>query len=161
MTVTITGTNDGPVIVAQDLAGAVTEQGAPSGNLTDSGVISFSDVDLTDVHLVSAAGTPVGATLGTPGRGQECRHHGERQRRPADLDLHGGRFRRRISRRRPDRVESFTISLDDQHGGIVTRQVDVTITGTNDAPILSAAAADRRGDRAGVRRPAIWPAAAA
>ena len=54
VTVTITGTNDAPVIVAQDLIGAVTEQGTPSGNLTDSGVISFSDVDLTDVHLVSA-----------------------------------------------------------------------------------------------------------
>ena len=39
------------------------------------------------------------------------------------------------------RVESFTVSLDDGHGGTVTKQVDVTITGTNDTPILSAAAA--------------------
>ena len=39
------------------------------------------------------------------------------------------------------RVESFTISLDDGHGGVVTKQVDVTITGTNDAPILAAAVA--------------------
>ena len=50
---------------AQDLAGTVTEQVTPAGNLSDSGVISFSDVDLSDVHLVSATGTPVGATLGT------------------------------------------------------------------------------------------------
>src|SRR5947209_4501361 len=63
--VTITGTNDFPVITAQDLVGAVTEQVTPAGNLSDSGAITFSDVDLTDVHLVSAAGTPVGTTLGS------------------------------------------------------------------------------------------------
>ena len=34
------------------------------------------------------------------------------------------------------RVESFTMTLDDGHGGIVSKQVNVTITGTNDAPIL-------------------------
>src|SRR5262249_13702750 len=63
--VTITGTNDAPVITAQDLIGSVTEQVSPAGNLTDSGLITFSDVDLTDVHLVSATGTPVGSTLGS------------------------------------------------------------------------------------------------
>src|SRR5204863_446986 len=35
VTVTITGTNDAPVIAAQDLTGAVTEQVTPDGNLTD------------------------------------------------------------------------------------------------------------------------------
>src|SRR5258708_9206456 len=63
--VTITGTNDAPVITAQDLVGAVTEQVTPAGNLSDSGAITFSDVDLTDVHLVSASGTPVGSVLGS------------------------------------------------------------------------------------------------
>jgi len=61
--VTITGTNDAPVITAEDLIGAVTEQVTPAGNLTNSGVISFTDVDLTDVHLVSATGTPVTVVL--------------------------------------------------------------------------------------------------
>jgi VCBS repeat-containing protein len=31
------------------------------------------------------------------------------------------------------KVESFTLSLNDQHGATITRQVDVTITGTNPA----------------------------
>src|SRR6202008_2535590 len=62
--VTITGTNDAPVITAQDLIGAVTEQVTPAGNLSDSGTIAFSDVDLSDVHLVSATGTPIGSFLG-------------------------------------------------------------------------------------------------
>ncbi len=63
--VTITGTNDAPVIGVQDLVGAVTELVTPVGNLTDSGTIAFSDVDLNDVHLVSPTGTAVGSVLGT------------------------------------------------------------------------------------------------
>ncbi len=51
--VTITGTNDAPVVAATDVTGAVTEQVTPAGNLTDSGTIAFTDVDLTDVHSIS------------------------------------------------------------------------------------------------------------
>ena len=53
------------MIVVEDLVGAVTEQVTPTGNITDSGTITFSDVDLTDVHLVSANGVAVGSVLGT------------------------------------------------------------------------------------------------
>ena len=56
--VTITGTNDAPVITATDLIGAVTEQVTPAGNLTDSGTITFTDVDLTDVHRFRPTGHP-------------------------------------------------------------------------------------------------------
>src|SRR5947208_2534697 len=66
--VTITGTNDAPVISVEDLVGAVTEQVTPAGNLTSSGTISFSDVDLTDVHLVFATGSAVGSLLSFPTR---------------------------------------------------------------------------------------------
>src|SRR5260221_617369 len=63
--VTITGTNDAPVITAQDLVGAVTEQVTPAGNLSDSGAIPLNDMHLTDAHLVIAIGTPVGSVLGS------------------------------------------------------------------------------------------------
>src|SRR2546423_1030065 len=63
--VTITGTNDIPIITAEDLVGAVTEQITPAGNLSDSGKISFIHVVLNDVHLVFATGTPIGTTLGS------------------------------------------------------------------------------------------------
>ena len=58
--VTITGTNDAPVITAQDLVGRSPSM-TPAGNLTDSGTITFTDVDLTDVHLVSPTGTRLAA----------------------------------------------------------------------------------------------------
>src|SRR5262249_47566663 len=57
VTITITGTNDVPVIGVAQLTGSVTEdvQGHETGSETTSGTIAFTDADLTDVHLVSAA----------------------------------------------------------------------------------------------------------
>ncbi len=43
---------------------AVTEAITPVGNLTDTGTIAFTDVDLTDVHSISAV-TPSAGALGT------------------------------------------------------------------------------------------------
>ena len=51
VTVTLVGTNDTPTITTEDVVGAVTEMVTPSGNLSDSGIISFADLDLIDVHL--------------------------------------------------------------------------------------------------------------
>ncbi len=36
------------------------------------------------------------------------------------------------------KLETFTITLDDGHGGTVSQTIEVTITGTNDAPVLTA-----------------------
>ena len=63
VTVTITGTNDAPVVAATDVSGAVTELVTPARQLTDTGTIGFTDVDLSDVHSVSAV-TPSGGALG-------------------------------------------------------------------------------------------------
>ena len=40
------------------------------------------------------------------------------------------------------KVESFNITLNDQSGGTITKQIDVTITGTNDAPTVTTVLAD-------------------
>ena len=50
--VTITGTNDNPVVATADVTSAVTEQVTPVGNLTDGGTIALADVDLTDTHQI-------------------------------------------------------------------------------------------------------------
>jgi len=36
------------------------------------------------------------------------------------------------------KVESFTITSTNGNGGLITKQIDVTITGTNDAPVITA-----------------------
>src|SRR6202008_3503288 len=64
VSVTVTGTNDAPVVAVVDVTGAVTEQVTPAGNLTDSGTIAFTDVDLTDTHSIGAV-TPSAGALGS------------------------------------------------------------------------------------------------
>ncbi|MBW8828514.1 MAG: VCBS domain-containing protein, partial [Burkholderiales bacterium] len=137
--VTITGTNDAPVITAQDLVGAVTELTTPSGTatLSDSGSISFTDVDLIDTHLVSAAGTPVGTTLGTLSAVRDHDTTGTGTGGALTWTYTVADAAVQYLAKNETKVESFTITLNDQNGSIITRQIDVTITGTNDAPVLS------------------------
>ena len=98
---TITGTNDAPVITAEDLTGAVTELVTPVGNLTDTGTIAFTDVDLTDVHLVSANGTPVG-TRWAALTAVKTPTPRARAWAAAHLELHGRRLCGRVPGQGPD-----------------------------------------------------------
>jgi VCBS repeat-containing protein len=135
--VTITGSNDKPIITTADLSGAVTEQVMPVGGLTDSGSIAFTDLDLTDVHLVSINDTSVASNLGaltatlvtdttSTGAGGELLWNYA----VADSVVE-------YLAKDETRVESFTITLDDRNGGVTTKQIDVTITGSNDAPVVA------------------------
>src|SRR5262249_8817326 len=66
VTITVTGSNDAPVITSTAETGAVTEDTNVdnSGNLNAGGTITFTDVDLTDKHTVTF--TPDGSGyLGT------------------------------------------------------------------------------------------------
>ena len=67
--VTITGKNDAPTITVEDLVGGVKEvadNAATEGSamLSDTGTISFADVDLSDGHTITAIGNPAIATAG-------------------------------------------------------------------------------------------------
>ena len=125
--VTITGTNDVPVLANSDVTGAVTELLTPTGNLTDSGSIAFTDVDLTDTHTVSVApnGTPLGGlTASVSGNTINWTYNVA----ASTVEyLAAGQTK----------VEQFTVTLNDGNGGVVDRVIEVTITGTNDAPIAS------------------------
>ncbi len=48
------------------------------------------------------------------------------------------------------KVEHFTITLDDGNGSTIDRTIDVTITGTNDVPVVAAVLANS--DSAGAAR---------
>ena len=52
VTVTVTGTNDDPVLTV-DASGGVTEDDA-NPTLSDSGTLSFTDADSTDGHATKA-----------------------------------------------------------------------------------------------------------
>ncbi len=134
--ITIQGTNDAPVISVQDLVGAVTEQITPVGNLADSGVITFTDVDLSDVHLVSAVGTPVGSVLGslTAVKNNDTTGTGAGGQLTWTYTVPDSAVEYLAAGQ--TKVESFTITLNDQHGGLITKQIDVTIHGTNDVAVI-------------------------
>jgi VCBS repeat-containing protein len=128
---------------ADDLSGAVIEQGIPSNNLSDSGTIGFADADLTDVHLISPTGTPIGSTLGslTAVKNTDSTGTGKGGQLTWTYSVNAAAVEYLAAGQ--TKVESFTITIDDQNGGILTKQIDVTITGTNDAPIVASAIADR------------------
>ncbi len=141
---TVLSINSAPVITAEDLIGGVTElTTVPTGNLTDTGIITFTDSNLSDVHIVSPNGTytGTGTALGsltavmntdTTGTGTGGELTWTYTAAASGLEyLAAGQTK----------VENFTITLNDQQGGLITKTVAVTLTGTNDAPTLTAAPA--------------------
>ena len=138
LTINITGTNDGPVVAVADVTGAVTEQISPVGNLTDSGTIAFTDVDLTDAHsinpiIVASAGAlgALTASVSTDTTGSGLGGVVTWNYSVADMAVE-------YLAKDQTKVESFTITLDDGNGGTVDRTIEVTITGTNDGPVAVA-----------------------
>jgi VCBS repeat-containing protein len=133
--VTIAGTNDAPVVATADVSGAVTELVTPAGNLTDTGTIGFSDVDLIDTHSISSTITASADALGaltasvstdtTAGVGGVVTWNYSVAASAVEYLA-----------KDETKVETFTIKLDDGHGGTVDRAISVTITGTNDDPVI-------------------------
>ena len=77
--ITLTGSNDLPTIVSATATGDVTEKAEPAegGTLSDTGTITFADVDLTDTHsaTVSAAVKDEnGNTVASPLGALDARH---------------------------------------------------------------------------------------
>jgi T1SS-143 domain-containing protein len=138
---TITGTNDAPVILASSqTTGAVIEQGLDVNGQavstpTVQGVMASSDVDHGDTATWSivAGQTTVSSLHGTYGT--------------LSMDPGTGKWTYTIDEKAADslqlgdqKIDSFTVEVADGHGGIATQQVNITVNGSNDAPVISGAA---------------------
>ena len=131
---TITGTDEAPVITAHS-DGAVTEDATSPNAPTSTGTVSFTDADLTDTHMVSVQ--PVGTTLGTltalvstdtsNGVGGQVSWTYTVADSATDYLAAG-----------QTKVEHFTVTVSDGHGGTTSQDVAVTITGTDEAPVITA-----------------------
>jgi len=148
VTITITGSNDGPAINSAatgfDVTGAVTEKAEPNegGTLSDSGLITFSDVDATDHHTASFAAQGSGY-LGTFALVDADLATAGIQTAPGSV---GWSFSVDDSAldylaAGQQLVQKYDVTVDDGHGGTAIQTVTVTITGTNDKPALSGTAA--------------------
>src|SRR5207244_526406 len=99
---------------------------------------AFTDVDLSDVHSVGTV-TPSAGALGTLTAGVTTDTTGSGLGGVITWNYSVPAGAVEYLAAGQTKVETFTFTLSDGHGGTVDRTVSVTITGTNDAPILDAA----------------------
>ncbi|AQR74218.1 S-layer family protein [Sphingomonas sp. LM7] len=131
--ITVTGTNDAPTIDAggTDATGAVTElpNGDPNENAfthQDSGTIAFDDLDLSDTH--SASFVPQGpGYLGTFSL-DPVNQAGDNVGWDFAVDDSAIDFLEEGE----TLTQTYTVTIDDGHGGTTTQDVTVTITGEAD-----------------------------
>ncbi len=119
----------------------VSVDAASNATLTDAGVVAFADVDLSDGHAVTVVSNGSGylgeltAVVSNPSSGDGA---GEvtwtyAVPNPAIQFLAVGQTL----------TQSYTLRVDDGQGGTVDQVVQVTLTGTNDAPIITSNQANR------------------
>ncbi|HEX7884269.1 MAG TPA: VCBS domain-containing protein, partial [Afipia sp.] len=148
--VTVTGTNDAPVLAAgSTTTGAITELSATTGSTTNdtaSGAIKFTDADLSDVHTVTIANvTASGVTSGLPANAALL------------AMLAAGTVTEAVGATPGSAPWTFTaqdktfdylgagqtatltyvVQIGDGKGGSFSQNVVVTATGTNDAPVVT------------------------
>jgi VCBS repeat-containing protein len=123
--------------------GGVTEDfGAVSGNLTDSGTLSFTDVDVTDTHLVSKSyNADVVWTGGTLTAGQFTALTSGFLVDGNSWDYTVANAAVQFLGEGETVTFSYTVTVTDDSGQVAndsdSETVTITITGDNDAPILT------------------------
>src|SRR5207245_1737233 len=126
--VTITGTNDAPVINSAAQSGNVSRsEERRVGKETATGQVTFTDVDTSDTHTlsVSVAAAHGTATVDPDGTW----HYTVLDSGAVDALAVGDHL-----------ADSFTAQGDDHKSCLATHLVSIAITGTNDAPVINSAA---------------------
>ena len=146
MTVVITGTNDVPTITVVDVTGAVTEDAA-TPNLTDSGSVTFAEVDDTDLISSSVAlsststtGPAIPAGLTTALNTALTLTQTGTNDGSIAWDFSVANSLTQYLADGETVTATYTISVTDDSGtgtDTATQDVTIVITGTNDAPVLS------------------------
>lgn len=167
ITITITGTNDKPVITTSvptiTFSGGTSVPGGPlTSNVPTSGTLTFKDVDLTDTHTVSVALTSASLPDGTvpPGplalfqsamsaaiaKGSDSTDTGTGTINwsLADLPVYLADF---IPKGEVLTLV-YTVTVADEHGATSQQTITVRITGT-DAPAVVWIATNKAGAPAG------------
>ncbi|WP_244552516.1 VCBS domain-containing protein [Bradyrhizobium sp. Ghvi] len=166
--VSVEGTNDVPTIVAASTTptGAVKEDAAAT--LSAVGTITFNDPDLTDTHTASFALKSTASTAHLPGFADNSSHIGTFaltavSESPGVSTVGSVGWSFTLDDNDPvlqslaegqTITQVYTVTIDDHHGGTVTQDVTVVITGTNDAPTITSNTAAATG---GVTEDAATP----
>ena len=162
VTVTITGTNDAPTIVAgtTTASGGVTED-AGTPTLSTGGTIAIQDLDLIDTHTATWEFKASASNVHLPGFNEGSTQIGAFTIDPSvtesasdtnNLATLGWNFALSNNNAVLQSLalgqtitQVYTVTFDDHHGGTIARDVTVTITGNNDAPTVTSNAAAASG----------------
>lgn len=139
--VTLNGTND-PLSTSvgsgDEVAGAITEvSGVPAAGapaLTDTGTFSYLDRDYSNPIVQVVGNTNLGRlTTVTEPAGALNETGGGKVRWTYSVDPSAVEYLAAGE----ELVETFTVRLTDTSGAAITQAIEVTVTGTNDAPTIS------------------------
>jgi VCBS repeat-containing protein len=127
-TITVTGTNDAPVIVASGTCARPVTASLVGSDVTAQGAIAFSDVDLTDAHSATVmAGSGSLGTLNvvkaadTTGSGTGGSFSWTYNADPTDVEA------ALLNSSDGTLTETFTVTISDGHGGTVSQIVTVML----------------------------------
>jgi len=148
VTIILAGTNDAPVIQAIDVSGNILE----GDTLTDSGSVTFTDVDLTDSPVATQATVTV-AALNRDGTTELALSESQRADIEAGFSINNASTNTNngevswdytITEAKLDFLAEgevvtakFTITVTDDEGATATQDVVITITGSNDKSVVS------------------------
>jgi len=148
-TVMITGTNDAPVITSGPQVGTITEiAGALNSTKSDkaSGVVTFTDDDLSDTHTATLTGVATsGVTSGLTSNTVTLENwlslgalidssNGATGSDTWTFSAQDKNFDYLATGETATLI--YTLQIADNQGTTTTQNIDVTITGTNDAPVI-------------------------
>jgi VCBS repeat-containing protein len=150
ITVTVTGSNDTAEITSDPQTAVITERADTHDSATPdtaSGAITFSDADLTDTHDVKIAGVNASGVMTGLANGTVQLSWLSLGALTDSTD--GVPGSKSWSFSAPDSyfdyladgetvTLTYTVEVDDHHGGVTSQDVVVTIDGSNDAPLIAA-----------------------
>ncbi|UVM51926.1 VCBS domain-containing protein [Pseudomonas sp. B21-015] len=140
VTITITGTNDRPTLTIADSTGAMNE-GNGTATLSDSGALSFTDLDSTDTVTVSqTANNDIAWSGGTLNAGVASALVAGFSVDQDSWDYSSSQNLDFLSAGETITFSYAVVATDDSgaaNAASATQTVSITITGSNDAPVLS------------------------
>ena len=143
-------TNHNPVFTSSSATGSFTETANTSDSLTPhllSGTMNFIDSDHSDTHTTSATLASAVVSGGTVVPAASLAHFNSAMTSSIQSDSNGsGKIKWSFSDIDDDfdflakgqtLVLTYNIKVSDNHGGMTTQTVKITVTGTDDKPVIS------------------------
>ncbi len=159
VTITVHGTEDAPVITSGAQSGLVTEDVDGSANENNeihhqSGTVTLTDVDLSDIETSSIANTQLSANLANGYTLTQAQHDALVNAFTIDAATHSNVTGNGTIGWHYDIADSaldflgandqvtltYTVQTDDGHGGTASQDVTITVHGTEDAPVITSGA---------------------